>query len=140
MNQSSSSIKILNQNDILIFKNELLELYDPENIRADKYFAWLQMSTYVVTAFSEKSIVGAIRILSDKFMVALFFDLYVHPQYRKQWIWSNLVSKAIDICKQNSIKNIELIADPRDKWLEQFYQSLWFTTSEDNGTYFSFKN
>lgn len=131
-------VKSLSSKDRKNYKRELLSLYDPCNKRNKEYIKSFTNSKFIVVALLDEKIVWAVRIITDLFMSALIIDLYVDESLRWKWIWTKVMIKAIKICVDNKIKNIELIADPNDKWLKLFYEKLWFLNSEENWLYMSF--
>ncbi|MCL2546246.1 MAG: GNAT family N-acetyltransferase [Oscillospiraceae bacterium] len=52
-------------------------------------------STLVISAWEEERLVGAVRVLSDKIMRSIIYDLVVHPEFQRKGIGSELVKRCI---------------------------------------------
>lgn len=133
-----AEIKILLWDEKNIYKEKIVDFYDKENKRREKYRIWVDNSSFIILAFLDWKIVGCLRVLSDFFMTALITDLFVDEKFRNNWIWSSLISETIKFCKEKNIKNIDLVADPSDKWLVNFYSKLWFSDNKNLWTFMSY--
>jgi len=82
-------------------------------------------STFVVSAWDDEHLVGAVRVLSDKVFRSVIYDLLVDPEYQNNGIGSELVERCI--------KHF-----PKSEWLVQtteqvasYYEKLGFKVNND---------
>ncbi|MCL1859811.1 MAG: GNAT family N-acetyltransferase [Oscillospiraceae bacterium] len=52
-------------------------------------------STLVVSAWENERLVGAVRVLSDKFFRSIIYDLVIDPEYQNKGIGRELVKRCI---------------------------------------------
>jgi len=52
-------------------------------------------STIVISAWENERLIGAVRVLSDKFGRSTIYDLVIDPEYRNEGIGSELVTRCI---------------------------------------------
>ncbi|MCL2402260.1 MAG: GNAT family N-acetyltransferase [Oscillospiraceae bacterium] len=52
-------------------------------------------STIVVSAWERERLIGAVRVLSDKFGRSIIYDLVIDPEYRNKGIGRELVNRCI---------------------------------------------
>ena len=52
-------------------------------------------STLVVSAWEKERLIGAVRVLSDKFGRSIIYDLVIDPEYRNKGIGRELVNRCI---------------------------------------------
>jgi ribosomal protein S18 acetylase RimI-like enzyme len=78
-------------------------------------------STFVVSAWDNEKLVGAVRALSDRLIRSVIYDLVVDTEYRKRGIGRELVNRCIEQC-------------PTSEWLIQteeeiagYYERLGFS-------------
>lgn len=128
-------LKIHTPKTIPDHKKALLELCDPLNKRPDDYWRSFNASTFIITAFEGKKIVGASRIITDMYMCAMIFDVLVDPDYREKSIGSSVMEKTVELCRENHIKNVSLVTDPSYLWLPDFYRKFGFVVDNSRGTY-----
>ena len=72
-------------------------------------------STLVISAWDNESLIGAVRVLSDKMFRSIIYDLLVLPEYQSKGIGKELVKRCMGHY-------------PNSEWLVQ-------TTSEISGYY-----
>lgn len=53
-------------------------------------------STLVISAWENDSLVGCVRVLSDKMLRSIIYDLAIVPEFQNQGIGKELVRKCID--------------------------------------------
>jgi len=52
-------------------------------------------STLVISAWEKERLVGAVRVLSDKFIRSIIYDLVIDPEYQHKGIGRELVKRCI---------------------------------------------
>jgi ribosomal protein S18 acetylase RimI-like enzyme len=86
-------------------------------------------STLVISAWNNQRLVGAIRVLSDKIIRSVIFDLVVDPEFQRKGIGKELINRCIKYF-------------PHTEWLVQttaeitgYYESVGF--KKHNGVFLS---
>ena len=82
-------------------------------------------STYVVSAWEDKQLVGVVRVLSDTIQRSVVYDLAVHPDYQGRGIGSALISK----CLQKFNKTQITLGTSSTNF--RFYEKLGFRQSSN---------
>lgn len=81
-------------------------------------------STIVISAWKDDSLVGCVRVLSDRIFRSIIYDLAVMPEYQKQGIGKELVRRCMEYF-------------PDSEWLVEtktatgFYEKLGFKLNND---------
>ena len=61
------------------------------------------MSDYYCTAFSEETLVGFVRVLTDKVMTTWIPEIVVHPMHQRRGVGSALLGRVIKEFGQTAI-------------------------------------
>jgi len=84
-------------------------------------------STIVISAWENERLVGVVRVLSDKFIRSIIYDLVVDPEYQSKGIGTELVKRCIAYY-------------PNSEWLvgclkdrASFYEKIGFQKGDPNG-------
>ena len=118
--------KIITPKELQKYKIHLLNLLDEYKKRPFEILKSLKNTDYIVLALDKDMLIASNQIISDKYFIALFINLYVKPEYRNLWIWWKIIEKSIAQSRKLKVKNIELVPDPSDKWLNNLYAKYWF--------------
>lgn len=84
-----------------------------------------EKSTYIVTAYSQNTLVGFGRIMEDGVM-CMFYDICVHPDYQNKGIGTKIMEMLIDKVKDKGYVSIGLFAWEGNPENISFYESLGF--------------
>lgn len=96
---------------------------DPDTL---KYFGLPFMnSTLVVSAWENDRLVGTVRVLSDKIIRSVIYDLVVDPEYRNMGIGKELVKRCI-----SHFPNSEWLVQT-EKHISAYYEKIGFKTYSD---------
>ncbi|MCL1831461.1 MAG: GNAT family N-acetyltransferase [Oscillospiraceae bacterium] len=82
-------------------------------------------STLVISAWENERLIGAVRVLSDKFIRSVIYDLVVDPKYRNMGIAKELVSQCI-----KHFPNSEWLVQT-EKHISAFYERIGFNIYSD---------
>lgn len=82
-------------------------------------------STLVVSAWDDKRLVGAVRVLSDQIFRSILYDLIVDPEYQSQGIGSELIRR----CKEHFPDLEWLVQTTEDVY--RFYERNGFKRNRD---------
>jgi ribosomal protein S18 acetylase RimI-like enzyme len=114
---------------------QLLSLYDSvgwvsythEQRRADLPKA-IRNSTYVVSAWSEDTLIGLARGLSDDVSIVYLQDILIRPEYQGQGIGKQLLGNCLERFKH--VRSKVLMTDDREQQL-RFYGSVGLKNIKD---------
>lgn len=121
-----SKIIFSNSKDIPIEKlNRLFEAIGWERGSTQKWEKVLSVSSYVVGAFDEDTLVGFGRILEDGVM-CMFYDITVHPDYQGQGIGTKIMENLVDKVKDKGYVSIGLFAWDKNPQNISFYKKFGF--------------
>ncbi|MFC1936426.1 GNAT family N-acetyltransferase [Chloroflexota bacterium] len=76
----------------------------------DELDAALDYSWVCISAYEDDDLVGFGRIVSDKVVHAMIFDLIVVPEFQNRGIGSHILDKLLDICQTENIRDIQLFS------------------------------
>jgi ribosomal protein S18 acetylase RimI-like enzyme len=82
-------------------------------------------STLVVSAWENERLVGAVRVLSDKVIRSVIYDLVVDPEYQRAGIGKELVRRCL-----SHFPNTEWLVQTTNE-LVTYYERLGFTRYKD---------
>ena len=99
---------------------------------SDENFESLYQNTWkTFLVFNENNKpVAHSRILSDKHVYGLFVDFMVAPDFRKQGIGELLANKMLEVCKEQKLKMLKLMATKEGKGL---YEKIGFKPRPNKG-------
>jgi ribosomal protein S18 acetylase RimI-like enzyme len=97
----------------------------PENIAKGFMRPWLN-STLVVSAWDDKRLVGAVRVLSDTIFRSVVYDLLVDPAYHGNGIGIELVRRCVA-----QYPDSEWLVETKDA--AGFYRKIGFKDKADDG-------
>ena len=98
---------------------------DPETEKHKNFNIPFKNSTLVISAWEKKRLVGAVRVLSDKFGRAVILDLVVDPEYQSKGIGKELVKRCIA-----HWPNCEWLVQT-EKHIAAYYEKIGFKIYED---------
>ena len=90
----------------------------PEMI--NKYNIPFLNSTFVISAWYNKKLVGVVRVLSDKIFRSIIYDLIVDPEFQSNGIGSELIKLCI-----NQYPNSEWLVETKEN-IAGFYENIGF--------------
>ena len=82
-------------------------------------------STLVVSAWENDSLVGVVRVLSDKMFRSIIYDLVIYPEYQRRGIGKELIHLCIA-----HYPNSEWLVETADE-IAGYYEQLGFKISND---------
>ncbi|HOB20542.1 MAG TPA: GNAT family N-acetyltransferase [Candidatus Atribacteria bacterium] len=82
-------------------------------------------STLVVSAWDGDRLVGAVRVLSDKIIRSVIYDLVVAPEYHSRGIGSELIRRCVE-----HFPDSEWVVQT-ERHISGFYEKLGFTGYND---------
>lgn len=82
-------------------------------------------STLVISAWDNERLVGAVRVLSDKFIRSVIYDLVIDPEYRSMGIGKELVKRCIE-----HFPSTEWLVQT-EKHIAGYYEKLGFKIYDD---------
>lgn len=82
-------------------------------------------STLVISAWDNERLVGVVRVLSDKFIRSVIYDLVIDPEYQNKGIGKELVKRCID-----HFPNTEWLVQT-EKHISGYYEKIGFKLYND---------
>lgn len=82
-------------------------------------------STLVISAWENERLVGAIRVLSDKFIRSVIYDLVVDPEYQSKGIGKELIKRCME-----HFPNTEWLVQT-EKHISGYYEKIGFKIYDD---------
>lgn len=82
-------------------------------------------STLVISAWEDKRLVGVVRVLSDKVIRSVIYDLVVDPEFQGRGIGKELIKRSI-----GHYPHTEWLVQTTDK-IASYYEKIGFTRYED---------
>ena len=82
-------------------------------------------STIVVSAWENERLIGAVRVLSDKFGRSIIYDLVIDPEYKNNRIGKELLKR----CKEH-FPNSEWLVQT-EKHISGYYEKIGFKINND---------
>ncbi|MCP4606066.1 MAG: GNAT family N-acetyltransferase [Proteobacteria bacterium] len=115
--------------------NQILELYNSlkwfvytKGEQKEKLLQAIQNSSYVVTAWDEEKLIGLARCLSDDVSIFYLQDILIKPEYQRQGIGSELLSKCLERYEHVRTKVLLTGAQVHQKL---FYESFGYKNTKD---------
>jgi len=96
---------------------------DPDMLK--KFNAPFINSTLVISAWDKDRLVGVVRVLSDKVIRSVIYDLVVDPEYQGKGIGKELIKKCIE-----HFPNTEWLVQT-EKHISGFYEKIGFQIYKD---------
>lgn len=87
-------------------------------------------SLYVLTAWDENQLIGAIRVVGDGYSIIYIQDLLVLSEYQHMGVGTRLLTEAVNKYKHVYQKVLLTENDPKTK---SFYKKMGFKDSEEYG-------
>lgn len=82
-------------------------------------------STIVISAWENERLIGAVRVLSDKVIRSVIYDLVVDPEYQSRGIGKELVKRCMEY-----FPNSEWLVQT-EKHISGYYQKIGFEIYKD---------
>lgn len=82
-------------------------------------------STLVISAWDKERLIGAVRVLSDKCIRSVIYDLVIDPEYQGNGIGKELVKRCIE-----HFPNTEWLVQT-EKHISSFYEKIGFKIYQD---------
>jgi len=82
-------------------------------------------STLVISAWENERLIGAVRVLSDKFIRSVIYDLVIDPDYKNKGIGKELVKRCID-----HFPDTEWLVQT-EKHISGYYEKMGFEIYDD---------
>jgi len=82
-------------------------------------------STLVISAWDNKKLIGVVRVLSDKMIRSIIYDLVIFPEYQKKGIGQELVKRCI-----GHFPNSEWLVQTT-KEISPYYEKIGFKIKND---------
>ena len=89
----------------------------------------LANSWYVVAAYAGERLIGAGRIVTDKVMHAMIYDLVVDPAFHGQGIGTQILDRLVTKCLEANIRDIQLFCA---KGKRAFYEKRGFAARTED--------
>ena len=83
-------------------------------------------STLVISAWENDRLVGAVRVLSDKIIRSIIYDLIIDPDFQNKGIGQELVKRCIE-----HFPDSEWLVQTTDK-ISSYYEKLGFKINNDS--------
>jgi GNAT superfamily N-acetyltransferase len=83
--------------------------WDPEHqVTSNQLAEALANSWYVVAAYDGEQLVGFGRVVTDRTMHAMIYDLIVHPAYQNRGLGTQILEQLVARCLEARIRDIQL--------------------------------
>lgn len=82
-------------------------------------------STLVISAWENERLIGTVRVLSDKFIRSVIYDLVIDPEYQNKGIGKELVKRCIE-----HFPNSEWLVQT-EKHISGYYEKIGFKIYND---------
>jgi len=82
-------------------------------------------STLVISAWDNERLIGVVRVLSDKFIRSVIYDLVIDPEYQNKGIGKELVKRCIE-----HFPNSEWLVQT-EKHISGYYEKIGFKIYND---------
>lgn len=96
-------------------------------VRGEK--AWqriMELSSFCVTAWDDKRLIGMSRILEDGIM-CMVYDVIVHPDYQGHGLGSEIMKRITDEIELSDFHSVGLFAWDGNPLNKSFYKKFGFT-------------
>lgn len=98
-------------------------ILDPDKL---KYFnVPFINSTLVISAWNNNRLIGTVRVLSDKFIRSVIYDLVIDPEYRNMGIGKELIKRCIE-----HFPDTEWLVQT-EKHISGYYEKIGFKVYDD---------
>ena len=85
-------------------------------------------STLVISAWESERLIGAVRVLSDKIIRSIIYDLIVDPEFQNRGIGKELVKRCIEHFPDSEW----VVGTLRD--ISKFYEEIGFQKDDNSGS------
>ncbi len=99
--------------------------YNPDHDKIDKFNIPFINSTLVISAWDNERLVGTVRVLSDKFIRSVIYDLVIDPEYQNRGIGKELIKRCIE-----HFPNTEWLVQT-EKHISGYYEKVGFKIYSD---------
>ena len=82
-------------------------------------------STLVISAWENERLIGAVRVLSDKIIRSIIYDLVVDPEFQNRGVGKELIKRCI-----RHFPNSEWLVQTTEE-ISNYYEKLGFTVNKD---------
>lgn len=90
----------------------------------------LRASWFVLAAYDDGKLIGCGRIVSDRVMHAMIYDLIVLPEYQGTGVGSQILKKLLAHCEQAGVHDVQLFSAQGKRG---FYEKHGFIARPDDG-------
>jgi GNAT superfamily N-acetyltransferase len=95
----------------------------------DEFSTAFANSWYTLSAYDGTRLVGFGRIVSDRVLHAMIYELIVLPAYQNQGIGGEILARLVHRCQQFGIRDIQLFCAAGKR---PFYENRGFVARADN--------
>jgi GNAT superfamily N-acetyltransferase len=119
----------------LPLKSEYFSLFETTgwnaeyHANADDLARALANSWLCVSAYDGDRLVGFGRVVSDRVLHAMIYDMIVLPEYRGQGVGTRVLARLVDRCRENGINDVQLFCA---KGKRSFYEKNGFEARPDD--------
>ena len=102
-----------------------------ENYHAspDEFSTALANSWFTLSAYDDDLLVGFGRIVSDRVLHAMIYELIVLPQYQSMGIGAEILTRLVRHCQEAGIRDIQLFCAAGKR---PFYEKRGFAARQEN--------
>lgn len=124
-------------------RKEYFELFETTGwnkayqLSPEELYKSIQNTSYCISAYSNKKFVGFGRMLSDRIVHAVIFDVIVLPEIQGNGIGSKIMEKLLEKCRKDKIHDIQLFC--ADGKIE-FYEKFGFKARPEDGPGMEIRN
>ncbi len=95
----------------------------------DELYQAAANSWYTLAAYDDDQLVGFGRIVSDRLLHAMIYELIVSPAYQNQGIGGEILSRLVLHCQEAGIRDIQLFCAAGKR---QFYEKRGFAARQND--------
>ena len=99
--------------------------YNPAPVTLKYFNVPFINSTLVISSWDDERLIGTVRVLSDKVIRSVIYDLVVDPEYRNMGIGKELIRRCIE-----HFPNTEWLVQT-EKHISGFYEKIGFKIYND---------
>jgi GNAT superfamily N-acetyltransferase len=102
----------------------------------DELCKTIMESYYCVSAYHLDKLIGFGRIMSDRILHAMIYEMIVYPDYQGRGIGREILNRLLTKCFDNNIRDIQLFCA---KGKREFYEKMGFSARPDDRPGMSYK-